>query len=114
MSGTSLIIDAAVPAGTYGYWVTESVYTPFSATGVLRPVTQSGPTLLQAGRADAPTPVDVLAPAGDTQVYSALTLAPVGETRDWVSLTLIALGVGGLLLTVVATVIVWRRLAGRP
>ncbi|WP_328774558.1 glucodextranase DOMON-like domain-containing protein [Deinococcus aquaedulcis] len=114
VSGTSLIIDAAVPPGTYGYWVTNSVYTPLSATGVLRPVTQTGPTLLQAGRADAPTPVDVLAPAGDTQVYSALTLAPVGETRDWVSLTLIALGVGGLLLTVVATVIVWRRLAGRP
>ncbi|WP_233218641.1 glucodextranase DOMON-like domain-containing protein [Deinococcus arcticus] len=114
VSGTSLVIDAAVPPGTHGYWVTNSVFTPLSASGVLRPVTQSGPTLLQAGRAQAPTPVDVLAPAGDAQVYSALTLAPVGETRDWVSLTLIGLGVGGLLLTVLATVTVWRRLAGRP
>ncbi|WP_369409515.1 glucodextranase DOMON-like domain-containing protein [Deinococcus arboris] len=113
VSGTSLVIDAAVPGGTYGYWVTNSVYTPLSPGGVLKPGTAAGPTLLQAGRAGAPTPVDVLAPSSDTLAFTSGTLAPVGETRDWVSLTLMALGAAGLLLTVVATVMVWRRLAGR-
>ncbi|GAA0499914.1 hypothetical protein GCM10008937_04010 [Deinococcus depolymerans] len=110
VEGTSLVIDTDVPAGKYGYWVTSSVYTPLSASGLLRPVQDSRPTALQAGRANAPTPVDVLAPGGDVQAFTNDTLAPVGETRDWVSITLIALGGVGLLLTVIATVLVWRRL----
>ncbi len=114
VEGTSLVIDAAVPAGAYGYWVTSSVYTPLSADGVLRPSTDTAPTALQAGRAGAPTPVDVLAPAGDVRAFSDDTLAPVGETREWPVIVLAVLGGAGLLLTVAATVAVWRRLGPRP
>ncbi|UBV41581.1 regulator [Deinococcus taeanensis] len=110
VAGSSLIVDAAVPAGQYGYWVTNSVYTPLSPDGVLRPATTPAPTALQAGREAAPTPVDVLAAPGDMQAYTNGTLAAVGRTRDWVSLTLIGLGITGLLLTVAATAAVWRRL----
>ncbi|GGR64155.1 hypothetical protein GCM10008959_27920 [Deinococcus seoulensis] len=113
VQGTSLIIDAAIPAGNYGYWVTSSVYTPLSASGILKPGQDTRPTALQAGRSGAPTPVDVLAPAGDTQAFTNDTLAAVGETRDWVSIALIVLGGAGLLITVIATTLVWRRLA-RP
>ncbi|WP_229844241.1 glucodextranase DOMON-like domain-containing protein [Deinococcus indicus] len=111
VDGTSLVIDTDLPAGKYGYWVTSSVYTPLSASGLLRPSQDVRPDALQAGRADAPTPVDVLAPAGDTQAFTNDTLAAVGETRDWVSIALIALGGAGLLVTVIATVFVWRRLS---
>lgn len=113
VQGTSLVIDTDLPAGKYGYWVTSSVYTPLSTSGLLRPDPDVRPDALQAGRADAPTPVDVLAPAGDTQAFTNDTLAAVGETRDWVSIALIVLGGVGLLVTVVATVFVWRRLS-RP
>ncbi|MFT2720169.1 glucodextranase DOMON-like domain-containing protein [Deinococcus sp. A31D244] len=108
VQGTSLIIDAAVPAGNYGYWVTNSVYTPLSAGGLLKPGPGTQPTALQAGRTGAPTPVDVLAAAGDTQAFTNDTLAAVGETRDWVSIALIVLGGLGLLITVIATAVVWR------
>lgn len=111
VDGTSLVIDTDLPAGKYGYWVSSSVYTPLSASGLLRPGPDVRPDALQAGRADAPTPVDVLAPAGDTQAFTNDTLAAVGETRDWVSIALIALGGAGLLVTVIATVFVWRRLS---
>lgn len=111
VDGTSLVIDTDLPAGKYGYWVTSSVYTPLSTSGLLRAGPDVRPDALQAGRADAPTPVDVLAPAGDTQAFTNDTLAAVGETRDWVSIALIALGGAGLLVTVIATVFVWRRLS---
>ncbi|ALW90392.1 regulator [Deinococcus actinosclerus] len=113
VSGTNLIVQTAVPEGRYGYWVTNSVYSPLTRDGVLRPTTTPGSTALQAGRADAPVPVDVMAAPGDTQAYTRGTLAPVGETRDLVGIGLLALGGVGLLITVIATVAVWRRLNAR-
>ncbi|WP_231557259.1 glucodextranase DOMON-like domain-containing protein [Deinococcus sp. YIM 77859] len=107
--GNSVVIDAAIPPAQYAYWVTSSVYSPFTADGVLRPVTTPGPTHLQAGRADAPVPVDVLLPSGDQTPFTQGTLPPVGQTRDTRTLLLVALGGLGLLLVVVATVILWRR-----
>ncbi|MDV6375979.1 glucodextranase DOMON-like domain-containing protein [Deinococcus arenicola] len=109
IDGTELVIDSAVPAGRYAYWVTSSVYTPLSADGVLRPTGSTGPGSLQTGRADAPTPVDVLAPAEDTRAFTDSTLAPVGKTRDQTSVILAGLGALGLLLTVGATVFARRR-----
>ncbi|OLV18358.1 glucodextranase DOMON-like domain-containing protein [Deinococcus marmoris] len=109
IEGTGLVIDAAVPAGSYAYWVTSSVYSPLSAGGVLKPTGSTGPGSLQTGRADAPTPVDVLAPAGDTRAFTDGTLAPVGDTRDRASLILAVLGGLALLATVAATVAIWRR-----
>ncbi|MFK7601270.1 glucodextranase DOMON-like domain-containing protein [Deinococcus sp. SM5_A1] len=109
IEGTGLVIDAAVPAGSYAYWVTSSVYSPLSAGGVLKPTGSTGPGSLQTGRADAPTPVDVLAPAGDTRAFTDGTLAPVGDTRDRASVILAVLGGLALLATVVATVAIWRR-----
>ncbi|WP_343216477.1 glucodextranase DOMON-like domain-containing protein [Deinococcus aestuarii] len=109
VEGTSLVIDAAVPPGDYGYWVTSSVYSPLTPDGVLRPVTSPGPTSLQAGRPGAPVPVDVLLPSGDPAPFTQGTLAPVGATRDRRTLLLLGLGGLGLLTVVVATVAVWRR-----
>ena len=54
-----------------------------------------------------------MAAPGDTQAYTRGTLAPVGETRDLVGIGLLALGGVGLLITVIATVAVWRRLNAR-
>ncbi|WP_229784462.1 glucodextranase DOMON-like domain-containing protein [Deinococcus radiotolerans] len=113
VSGTQLVVATALPDGPYGYWVMNSVYSPLTSDGVLRPTTSSGPTALQAGRADAPVPVDVMAASGDQQAYTRGTLAPVGETRDLLGLGLLTLGVVGALLTVIATVFVWRRLSSR-
>ncbi|WP_240741025.1 glucodextranase DOMON-like domain-containing protein [Deinococcus sp. Arct2-2] len=109
VEGTNLVIDTAIPSGQYAYWVTNSVYSPISADGILRPSTGPDTSALQASRASAPAPVDVLAAPDDTAVYTLDTLAPVGQTRD--SRTLLLAGVGGvgLLLTVLATVLVWRR-----
>ncbi len=109
VEGTNLVIDTAIPSGQYAYWVTNSMYSPLSADGVLRPSTGPDSSALQASRASAPAPVDVLAAPDDTAVYTLDTLAPVGETRDSRTLLLTALGGVGLLLTVVATVLVWRR-----
>ncbi|MDB5045115.1 MAG: regulator [Deinococcus sp.] len=109
IEGTTLVIDTVIPAGQYAYWVTSSVYSPLSADGILRPSTGTDTSALQVGRAGAPAPVDVLAAPDDMAAYTLATLAPVGETRD--SRTLLLTGVGGvgLLLTIVATVLVWRR-----
>ncbi|MEW6420288.1 MAG: glucodextranase DOMON-like domain-containing protein [Deinococcota bacterium] len=109
VEGTNLVIDAAVPPGEYAYWVTSSVYSPLTRDGVLRPVTTPGPTNLEAGRADAPVPVDVLLPSGDPAPYIQNTLPPVGQTRDIRTLVLVALGGLGLLLVVAATAAIWRR-----
>lgn len=108
VEGSDLVIDAAVPPGRYAYWVTSSVYSPLTRDGVLRPVTTPGPTSLEAGRADAPVPVDVLLPSGDPTPYTQGTLPPVGQTRDTRILVLVALGGLGLLLVVTATVTLWR------
>jgi hypothetical protein len=107
--GTSLIIDAAVPPGEYAYWVTSSVFSPLTPDGLLRPGTDTGPELLQAPRAGAPVPVDVLAPAGDLQAYETGTLASQGQVRDRRPLILTGLGALGLILTAAATLWLWRR-----
>ncbi|GHF39718.1 hypothetical protein HNQ07_001704 [Deinococcus metalli] len=109
VSGTSVVIDAAIPPGSYAYWVTNSVYSPLSADGVLRPTRSGGPTALQAGRADSPVPVDVLAPPGDRGAYTDHTVAPLGETRGAATLILAGVGALGLLITLGATIAVWRR-----
>jgi hypothetical protein len=109
IEGTNLVIDAAIPPGQYAYWVTNSVYSPLSSDGILRPTTGADSSALQASRASAPAPVDVLAASDDTAVYTLDTLAPVGETRDSRTLLLAAVGGAGLLLTTLATVLVWRR-----
>lgn len=109
VQGTDLVIDATVPPGNYAYWVTSSVYTPLSADGLLRPRQSGGPTVLQAGQAGAPTPVDVLAGPGDTRAFSDRTLAPLGQTRDSATLVLAGVGLMGLLLTLLASLAVRRR-----
>ncbi|ACO46269.1 glucodextranase DOMON-like domain-containing protein [Deinococcus deserti] len=109
VEGTNLVIDTAIPAGRYAYWVTSSVFSPLSPGGVMRPSESTSPLALQAARASGPTPVDVLASADDAQAFTTGTLAPVGETRDRQTLTLVGLGLAGLLLTIWATVQVWRR-----
>lgn len=109
VEGSELVIDAAIPPAAYAYWVTSSVYSPLTPDGVLRPVATAGPTVLQAGRADAPVPVDILLPSGDTAPYTQGTLAPVGRTRDHRILVLAALGGLGLLLVTLATARVWRQ-----
>lgn len=109
VEGTDLVIDAAIPPAEYAYWVTSSVYSPLTPDGVLRPVTTPGPTTLQAGRADAPVPVDVLLPSGDGAIFTQGTLPPVGQTRDHRILVLVAVGGLGLLLVTLATVRVWRQ-----
>lgn len=109
LEGTGVVIDAAVPPGPHAYWVTSSVYTPLSAGGVLKPSGGTGPGSLQTGQVGAPAPVDVLAPDGDPRAFTDGTLAAVGQTRDRASLLLAGLGGLGLLLTVLATVAIWRR-----
>ncbi|WP_245576216.1 glucodextranase DOMON-like domain-containing protein [Deinococcus murrayi] len=109
VEGTRLVIDAAIAPGPYAYWVTSSVYSPLTPAGVLRPVTTPGPAVLQAGRAGAPAPVDVLAAAGDVTPFTRGTLAPVGRARDRRALTLTALGGLGLLAVVLATLRSRRR-----
>ncbi|MBB5233261.1 glucodextranase DOMON-like domain-containing protein [Deinococcus budaensis] len=109
VEGTRLVIDAAVPPGRYAYWVTSSVYSPLTPDGVLRPVTTPGQAVLQAGRAGAPVPVDVLLPSGDPAPFTQGTLAPVGQTRDTRTLLLAGLGGLGLLLVAFATLAQRRR-----
>ncbi|MFC4637042.1 glucodextranase DOMON-like domain-containing protein [Deinococcus hohokamensis] len=109
VEGTRLVADTAIPAGNYAYWVTSSVYSPLTPAGLLKPSASRSPLALQAAREDAPTPVDVLAAPDDRLAFTAGTLAPVGQTRDRQTLTLAGLGLAGLLLTLWATVRVWRR-----
>lgn len=109
LSGTRLIVGAAVPPGQYAYWVTSSVYSPLSPDGLLRPVTEAGAQSLQAPQPGAPVPVDLLAPAGDVQAYATGSLAAQGEVRDRRPLLLSGLGLLGLGLTALATLWLWRR-----
>lgn len=108
VEGTTLVISTSIPAGKYGYWLTSSFYTPFSKTGLLLPSAQAGPSALSTARANPPVPVDVLAPEGDYTVYTTRVLAPVGRARDIRPLLLFGLGGLGVLLTVLATLRLWR------
>lgn len=108
MEGTNLVVDTVIPAGQYGYWVTSSVYTPLSTSGLLRPSTQPSSVGLQAPRANSPVPVDVLAAATDRSAYTSGTLAAIGQTKDWRPWWLTLLGGAGLLITLLATFRIWR------
>lgn len=108
LEGTTLVVQTTIPKGDYGYWVTSSVYSPFTADGLLKPTAQVGAANLRTARPNAPVPVDVLSPAGDYAMYSSGVLAPVGQARDFRPLVLTLLGGLGLLLTVLASLRVWR------
>ncbi|ULH15680.1 hypothetical protein MF271_03295 [Deinococcus sp. KNUC1210] len=60
------------------------------------------------GRGAAPIPVDVISGGDQTRAYTLGVLQPVGQTRDRRTILLLGLGIFGLLLTLVATVAVWR------
>jgi hypothetical protein len=107
VSGRTLTIRTAVPAGTYAYWVTSSLYSPLSPDGVLRPTTTRSPLTLQAARENAPSPVDVLAEPGDTLAFTGGTLASVGQARDTYTGALAGLGFLGVAATIAGGV--WRR-----
>ncbi len=106
--GADLLIESDVPAGTYGYWVTSSVYSPLSPDGLLRPTRQPGASALQAEVPNAPVPVDVLAAPTDRSAYLTGQLAAVGQERDSRPLWLLGLGLVGVLLTLLTTVRLWH------
>lgn len=106
MDGPNLIVDAAeLPSGTYGYWVTSSVYSPLTRDGLLRPSAGAGALGLRASGSRAPVPVDVLAAPGDRRAYEQGVLAAVGQERDWRLSVLLGLSGLGLALAALAT---WR------
>lgn len=109
IKGTNLIIDTAIPYGKHAYWVTQSVYSPLSPDGVMHPSTSKLPTILNASRKQAPTPVDVLAPVNDYSAFTQGTLKPMGQTVDNRPLFLVCLGAIGLLFMFIATWRVWTR-----
>lgn len=82
VEGTTLVIRTVIPPANYGYWVTNSLYSPFKPLGLVTPSNQADPGTLSAARANPAVPVDVLAPAEDYSAYSTGILAPVGQTRD--------------------------------
>lgn len=108
VEGATLVVKTDIPAGKYGYWLTSSVYSPLTRTGLLAPGTQAGPAALSTARTNAPVPVDVLAPEGDFTAYTTHTLAAVGRARDDRPLLLGGLGGLGVLLTVSSTLRLWR------
>ena len=74
----------------------------------LIPGTPAGPTALSTARTTPPVPVDVLAPEGEYSAYTTRVLHPVGRARDDRPLLLGGLGGLGVLLTVLATLRLWR------
>lgn len=108
VEGTTLVIKTSIPAGQHGYWLTSSVYSPLSRSGLLVPGPQAGPAALSTARTNPPVPVDVLAPEGEYTVYTTRVLEPVGRARDLRPILLGVLGGLSVLLTVLATVRVWR------
>lgn len=109
LSGSAEVLDTPIRAGQYSYWVTMSVYSPFTPDGMLHPGTGGGSASLIAPRNDAPIPVDVISGSEQARAYALGVLQPVGQTRDRRALLLLALGAAGLLTGVVATVRVWRK-----
>ena len=113
LNGSTLEIDTPIPAGQYSYWVTLGVYSPFTPDGLLRPSVSGGPASLVTprsgtGRGAAPLPVDVISGGDQTRAYTLGVLQPVGQTRDRRTILLLGLGAFGLLLTLIATIAVWR------
>ncbi len=109
LNGSALQIDTPIPAGQYSYWVTSSVYSPFTQDGMLRPGTGGGNANLVAAHAASPVPVDVISGGEQVREYALGVLQPVGQTRDRRALLLLGLAAAGLLLALVATVRVWRK-----
>jgi hypothetical protein len=109
LSGSAVVIDTPIPSGQYSYWVTMSVYSPFTPDGVLHPGTGGGSASLIAPRNTGPVPVDVISGSDQARAYALGVLRPVGETRDRRALLLLALAAAGLLAGLIATVRVWRK-----
>lgn len=110
--GNTLVIHTQLPRGRYRYWVTSSVYSPFSAGGVLLPG-GSGPftvTYPQSPQSDntVPVPLDVLAEEDSPQPFNLAALAPVGHLTDLRPWLLWGLGLLALALALVASVGLWR------
>lgn len=108
VDGTQLVLETNIPAAEYLYWVTSSVYSPLSADGYLAPSTTTAPTALHSNVANAPVPVDVLAPDGNRSAYDRGELRGVGELKDYRPWILGGVGGLGLLLVLLATTKIWR------
>ncbi|WP_181392022.1 glucodextranase DOMON-like domain-containing protein [Deinococcus irradiatisoli] len=109
VQGTDLVLDTGLPAGAYSYWVTSSLYTPFSADGILRPGGDTTPSSLRSARAGTPAPLDVLQNGDQKAVYATGILDPVGQTLDPRALGLLGLAAAGLVAAAVLGVLAWRR-----
>jgi C-terminal binding-module, SLH-like, of glucodextranase len=109
LSGSTVVLDTPIPAGQYSYWVTSSVYSPFTSDGLLHPGTGGGNASLLAARNNSPIPVDVISGGDQTKAYATGVLQPVGTTRDRRAVLLLALAAAGLLLGLIASVRVWRK-----
>lgn len=107
--GSSLVIDSAIPAGKYAYWVTSSLYSPLSKTGILPQSTQPSVSAVQVSRPNMPIPVDVLAEAKDLSVYRTGLLSPVGASNDLRVWTLLLCAVASLLVAILASIKIRRR-----
>ena len=109
LSGSAVVFDTPIPAGQYSYWVTSSVYSPFTPDGYLRPGSGGGSASLISPRNNGPVPVDVISGGDQGRAYAQGVLQPVGRTRDRRALLLLGLAAAGLLLGIVASVRVWRK-----
>lgn len=109
VQGTSLVLDTPLKAGQYSYWVTSSVFSPFTQDGLLRPGTQPGPAALASTLPEAPPVVDLIGAGDQARAYLTRVLAPVGQVRDRRSLALLIAGGAGLLVALVASFLVWRK-----
>lgn len=109
LQGTELIVDTNLKAGEYSYWVTSSLYTPFSPDGTLRPGGDTSASGLRSAREGTPAPLDVLLSGDQKQVYATGILPAVGQIRDTRALTLLGLAVAGLVAAAVLSVLEWRR-----
>ncbi|WP_225429902.1 glucodextranase DOMON-like domain-containing protein [Deinococcus detaillensis] len=109
LQGTELILDTDLNAGEYSYWVTSSVYSPFSPDGLLRPGGDTSASGLRSAREGTPVPVDVLLSGDQKQVYATGVLPAVGQIRDTRSVILLGLAIAGLLAAAVLSVLAWRR-----
>ncbi len=109
LSGTDIIIGTDLPAGRYSYWVTTSLYTPFSPDGVAQPGGDTSPSALRSAREGTPAPLDVLLSGDQKSVYTTGELRAVGQVRDVRALSLLGLAVAGLVAASVLGILAWRR-----
>ncbi|MFC6617084.1 glucodextranase DOMON-like domain-containing protein [Deinococcus radiophilus] len=107
--GNTLVIETDLGAGQYAYWVTSSVYSPFSRGGVLVPG-GSGTFALTSpsGDGSGPVPVDLLMEEASPQPFNLGVADPVGELRDFRPGLLWGLGLLGLATGVGAGAALWR------